>query len=68
MALSINNASWNDIGKINLNNVPALLNKLCGLDKLAADKVISDKQLWLTKQYNEKHVRSLLIKYVNTLA
>lgn len=40
----------------------SLLNKLGGLDKLVADKVIGDKQLWLTKQYNANHVRLLLIK------
>lgn len=65
--VKINDTSWNDIGKINLNNVPALLNKLGGLDKLVDDKVIGDKQLWLTKGYNANHVRSLLIKYASKL-
>ena len=65
--VKINDTSWNDIGKINLNNVPALINKLGGLDKLVADKVISDKQLWLTKQYNANHVRALLIKCASKL-
>ena len=65
--VKINDTSWNDISKINLNNVPALLNKLGGLDKLVSNKVISDKQLWLTKKYNANHVRSLLIKYAATL-
>lgn len=65
--IKINDASWNDVSKINLNNVPTLLTKLGGLDKLVADKVISDKQLWLTKQYNANHVRALLIKYASKL-
>lgn len=65
--ININFNSWKRIGLINLNNVPSLLTKLGGLDKLSFDKVISDKQLWLTKQYNANHVRSLLIKYASTI-
>lgn len=65
--INVNFNSWKRIDLVNLNNVPALLNKLGGLDKLVADKVISDKQLWGTKQYNVNHVRSLLIKYANTI-
>lgn len=65
--ININFNQWKRTDLINLNNVPALLNKLGGLDKLVADKVISDKQLWLTKQYNANHVRSLLIKYASKL-
>lgn len=65
--INISNASWNDVGKINLNNVSALLTKLDGLDNLVIDKVISDKQLWITKQYNTNHVRALLIKYASKL-
>ena len=65
--ISINATSWNDVSKIKLNNVQALLNKLGGLDKLVADKIIGDKDLWLTKQYNANHVRSLLIKYASRL-
>ena len=66
--ININFNQWKRTDLIKLNNVPSLLNKLGGLDKLVSDKIISDKQLWLTKQYNENRVRSLLIKYVNTLA
>ena len=65
--ITINFNSWKRIDLINLNNVPSLLTKLGGLDKLVADKVIGDKQLWITKQYNANHVRSLLIKYASKL-
>lgn len=66
--INLNINTWKRTDLINLNNVPALLNKLGGLDKLAGDKVIADKQLWLTKRYNANHVRSLLIKYASKLA
>lgn len=65
--INININSWKRLDLIKLNNVPSLLNKLGGLDKLVADKVISNKTLWLTGQYNANHVRSLLIKYANKL-
>ena len=65
--ITINFNSWKRIDLINLNNVSSLLTKLGGLDKLVADKVIGDRQLWLTKQYNANHVRALLIKYSKTL-
>ena len=65
--INLNINAWKRKDLINLNNVSALLNKLGGLDKLVSDKVISDKQLWLTKKYNANHVRSLLIKYAATL-
>lgn len=65
--VNINFNQWKRTDLIKLNNVPSLLNKLGGLDKLVTDKVISDKQLWLTKQYNVNHVRSLLIKYASTI-
>ena len=63
----INYNAWCNVGNIKLNNVQALLNKLGGLDRLIADKVISDKQLWFTGRYNANSVRSLLIKYSRTL-
>ena len=66
--ININFNSWKRIDLINLNNVPSLLTKLGGLDKLVGDRVIGDGQLWLTKQYNANHVRSLLIKYASKLA
>lgn len=65
--ININFNQWKRMDLIKIVNVPSLLNKLGGLDKLVADKVISDKQLWLTKQYNANHVRSLLIKYADTI-
>lgn len=65
--ISINFNQWKRIDLIKLNNVPSLLNKLGGLDKLVTEEVISDKQIWIKKQYNANHVRSLLIKYVSKL-
>lgn len=65
--ISLNFNQWKRVDLIKLNNVPSLLNKLGGLDKLVGDKVIGDKQLWITKQYNANHVRSLLIKYASTI-
>ena len=66
--ININFNQWKRVDLIKLNNVPSLLNKLGGLDKLVSDKVIGDKQLWLTKQYNANHVRALLIKCASKLA
>lgn len=65
--INLNINAWKRIDLINLNNVPSLLNKIGGLDKLVGDKVISDRTLWLTNQYNANHVRSLLIKYASTI-
>lgn len=65
--INLNINAWKRTDLMNLNNVPALLTKLGGLDKLVVDKVITDKQLWLTKRYNANHVRSLLIKYANMI-
>lgn len=65
--ISINFNQWKRIDLIKLNNVPSLLNKLGGLNKLRANKIISDKDLWIKKQYNSNHVRSLLIKYASKL-
>lgn len=65
--INLNINAWKCTDLINLNNVPSLLSKLGGLDKLVNDKVITDKQLWLTKQYQANHVRSLLIKYASKL-
>ena len=65
--IKININNWKRLDLINLNNVPSLLNKLGGLEKLITDKVISDKQLWLTERYNANAVRSLLLKYSNML-
>lgn len=65
--IKINDASWNRLDRINLNNVPALLNKLGGLDKLILNNVIGDVVIWIDKKYNANHVRSLLIKYASKL-
>ena len=65
--ININFNQWKRTDLIKLNNVPSLLTKLGGLNKLSADKVIEDNRLWLTEQYNVNHVRSLLIKYATTL-
>ena len=65
--IKINANQWNDVTKIKLQYVPALLTKLGGLDKLVEDKIISDTTLWKQKKYNVNHVRSLIIKYSKTL-
>lgn len=58
---------WKRIDLINLNNVPMLLVKLGGVNKLVEDKVIGNKEIWLTAQYNANHIRALLIKYSKML-
>lgn len=65
--ININFNQWKRTDLINLNNVPSLLMKLGGLDKLIDDKVIGDKQTWLQTSYRASHVRSLLIKYASRL-
>lgn len=65
--VNLNINVWKRVDLINLNNVPSLLNKLGGIDKLAAEKIIGDKQLWIEKKYNASHVRSLLIKYASRI-
>ena len=64
---NINYNSWKRVDLIKLTNVPSLLNKLGGIDKLVAKEVISNKQMWLTGRYNANHVRALLIKFAATL-
>lgn len=59
--------SWKRLDLINLNNVPSLLIKLGGLEKLIGNKVIGDKEKWRTGRYNANDVRSLILKYANTL-
>ena len=58
---------WKRTDLINLKNVPMLLVKLGGVNKLVEDKVISNKEIWLTAQYNANHIKALLIKYANKL-
>ena len=65
--ICINAANWNDLARINLKNVDALLLKLGGLDKLVDVGIIGQKYIWLKKQYNANHVRALLIKYASKL-
>jgi uncharacterized FlgJ-related protein len=56
---------WESVEVINLKNVPALLQKMGGVDRLAKDKIISDTLLWTSGTYKPEHVRSLIIKYAN---
>lgn len=65
--IKINASQWNDVTKIKLQYVPALIDKLGGLDKLVEKKIISDTALWKQKKYNVNHVRSLIIKYSKAL-
>ena len=65
--ITINFNSWKRTDLINLKNVPMLLVKLGGIDKLVADKIISDRVLWNNGKYTADNVRSLLIKYANKL-
>ena len=65
--IKININNWKRVDLINLNNVPSLLNKLGGVEKLIDDKVIGQKEMWLKGQYNANSVRSLLIKYSKIL-
>ena len=66
--IPINVTSWNSLDKINLKNVPALLTKLGGLDKLVKDGIISNHSIWVNGSYNAQNVRSLLIKYASKIA
>lgn len=63
--IKINAASWNELEKIEIKNVPALLDKLGGINSLVEKKVIEDRQLWDDKKYNQNHVRSLITKYAH---
>lgn len=57
---------WSSLDKINLKNVPALLKKMGGIDRLLKDKIVSDRLLWINDTYTADHVRSLIIKYSKT--
>ena len=59
--------SWKRVDLMNLKNVPALLNKLGGIEKLIQNKVITDTTLWRGRKYNTNHVRALLIKYASMI-
>ena len=61
IALTFN--KWKRKDLIKLEDVPALLTKLGGLDSLIARKVISSEDIWRKGSYTKDNVRSLLIKY-----
>ena len=65
--ININFNNWKRLDLINLNNVPSLLMKLGGIDKLVDKRVIANHYLWRNKQYTKENVRSLLIKAANML-
>lgn len=58
---------WNNVEKMNLKYVPQLIDNMGGIDNLISKKVISNEELWLNKKYENKHVRSLIIKASNIL-
>lgn len=66
--IQINVTAWNDVSKINLKNVPALLSKLGGLDSLVKSGVISNHTIWVNDSYTVNNVKSLLIKYASRIA
>ncbi|MBE6070072.1 MAG: hypothetical protein E7211_20640 [Clostridium lundense] len=59
--------SWERRNLIKLANVPELLIKLGGIDKLAQEGIISQRVIWDKGTYTVNNVRSLLIKYAATL-
>jgi len=59
--------SWKRRDLIKLSNVPFLLNKLGGIDKLVQDGIISQRVIWDKETYTVNNVRSLLIKYAARL-
>lgn len=65
--IQINVTAWNDVSKVNLKNVPALLIKLGGLDKLVKDGIISNHSIWVNGSYTASNVRSLLVKYAESI-
>jgi peptidoglycan L-alanyl-D-glutamate endopeptidase CwlK len=62
-----NPAAWSRVDKINLKNVPALLTKLGGVDKLVKDGIIGSKNLWLSGKYTVDHVKSLIVKVASRI-
>lgn len=58
---------WNDIDNINLNNVPALIIKL-GINALAELGIISNVPTWTDSKYTKNDVRTLIIKYANSIS
>lgn len=59
--------SWKRRDLIKLANVPGLLIKLGGVNKLVQDGVISQRVIWDKGTYTINNVRSLLIKFAKTV-
>lgn len=59
--------AWSTLDEINLINVPILLIKLGGLDRLTELGIISDKLFWQNKKYTTNQVRALIIKAAGRL-
>lgn len=62
-----NATTWNNVNKINLNNVPALLMKMGGVDKLVDIHAVGNPKIWEDGKYTRDNVRSLIIKYAAIL-
>jgi peptidoglycan L-alanyl-D-glutamate endopeptidase CwlK len=62
-----NPAAWSRVDKINLKNVPALLIKLGGVDKLVKDGIIGSENLWVSGKYTVDHVKSLIVKVASRI-
>lgn len=65
--VAINYNQWKREDLINLAYVPALLNKLGGIEQLVSKGIISDKVIWSNNKYTKGNVVSLLLKYANTI-
>ena len=59
--------SWKRMDLMKLSNVPYLLVKLGGVDKLVQQGIISQRTIWDNGSYRIHHVRSLLIKFASKL-
>ena len=58
---------WGDVKDMKLEYVPGLIKNMGGLDRLIKDRIVTNAEIWQNKMYKPEHVRSLLIKYANTL-
>lgn len=65
--IAINYNQWKREDLINLAYVPALLNKLGGIEQLVSKGVISNKAIWSNNKYTKSNVVSLLLKYAKTI-
>lgn len=65
--VAINYNQWKREDLINLAYVPALLNKLGGIEQLVSKGVISNKAIWSNNKYTKSNVVSLLLKYAKTI-